>query len=138
MALRGSERNFARACRQLSAATIHPICGRINVNRQFRLLTTPMVNAGNDDVPGSTAVPPKGNRQLPPGVQHFIHHLAPRGMPAPVLAQTSNELQPERRNARSAAPLHRRRLGGLQWWPGPTSSFNSTQIPVWPLVSDEE
>ena len=91
----------------------------------------------SDDRRWEHGVPPKGNANFA-WVQHFLHHLAPRGMAGFVLANGSMSSNQSRRGA-DPQEHHRGRPGGVhRRAAGPAVPLNpDTRLPLVPVPGPE-
>ena len=135
LAIRGIEADFSEEQADTFRRDLHP-----DLRADFVLANPPFNDSDwfrkDDDVRWQYGIPPKGNANFA-WVQHFIHHLAPKGMAGFVLANgsmSSNQSgEGEIRKALVEADL----VDGMVALPG--QLFYSTQIPVclWFICRDK-
>jgi type I restriction enzyme M protein len=126
LALRGIEADFGPENADTFRRDLHP-----DLRADFVLANPPFNDSDwfrkDDDVRWQYGVPPKGNANFA-WVQHFIHHLAPRGMAGFVLANGSMSSNQSGEGEIRRAIVEADLVDCMVAMPG--QLFYSTQIPV--------
>ncbi len=126
LALRGIEADFGSENADTFRRDLHP-----DLRADFVLANPPFNDSDwfrkDDDVRWQFGVPPKGNANFA-WVQHFIHHLAPRGMAGFVLANGSMSSNQSGEGDIRRAIIEADLVDCMVAMPG--QLFYSTQIPV--------
>ena len=135
LALRGIEADFGLEQADTFRRDLHP-----DLRADYVLANPPFNDSDwfrkDDDVRWQFGVPPKGNANFA-WVQHFIHHLAPRGMAGFVLANGSMSSNQSGEGDIRRAIIEADLVDCMVALPG--QLFYSTQIPVclWFLTKDK-
>jgi len=135
LAIRGIEADFGPEHADTFRRDLHP-----DLRADFVLANPPFNDSDwsrkDDDVRWQFGVPPKGNANFA-WVQHFIHHLAPRGMAGFVLANGSMSSNQSGEGDIRRALIDADLVDCMVAMPG--QLFYSTQIPVclWFLTRDK-
>lgn len=126
LALRGIEADFGPEHADTFRRDLHP-----DLKADFVLANPPFNDSDwfrkDDDVRWQYGIPPKGNANFA-WVQHFIHHLAPKGMAGFVLANGSMSSNQSGEGEIRQALLEADLVDCMVALPG--QLFYSTQIPV--------
>jgi type I restriction enzyme M protein len=126
LALRGIEADFGSEHADTFRRPLHP-----DLRADFVLANPPFNDSDwfrkDDDVRWQYGVPPKGNANFA-WVQHFIHHLAPKGMAGFVLANGSMSSNQSGEGEIRKALIEADLVDCMVALPG--QLFYSTQIPV--------
>lgn len=136
LALRGIEADFGREHADTFRNVQHP-----DLRADYVLANPPFNDSDwfrkDDDVRWKYGIPPKGNANFA-WVQHFIHHLAPKGMAGFVLANGSMSSNQSGEGDIRRAIIEADLVDCMVALPG--QLFYSTQIPVclWFLAKDKK
>src|SRR6478672_7161906 len=136
LALRGIEADFGPEHADTFRRDLHP-----DLRADFVIANPPFNDSDwfrkDDDVRWKFGVPPKGNANFA-WVQHFIHHLAPRGMAGFVLANASMSSNQSGEGEIRRALVEADLVDCMVALPG--QLFYSTTIPVclWFLAKDKK
>lgn len=136
LAIRGIEADFGKEQADTFRRDLHP-----DLRADFVLANPPFNDSDwfrkDDDVRWTYGVPPKGNANFA-WVQHFIHHLAPKGRAGFVLANGSMSSNQSGEGEIRKALLEADLVDCMVAMPG--QLFYSTQIPVclWFLTKEKK